>query len=190
MEQDAEKSLRLFFALRPDPDTRGALDRTGKWLHKHWDGRRMRPETLHLTLAFLGQVPVSKLDPLRSLAAAIRAEKFGLHLDQVGCWGHNRVGWMGAGETPPALASLVAALETALQAEGFRIDKRAFVPHITLLRKARCAEASACRAVDWPVDRFVLVESRSGDAGVNYEVIGEWPLDTAAAPGAAGPGEA
>jgi RNA 2',3'-cyclic 3'-phosphodiesterase len=145
MAADAEKTLRLFFALWPDADTRTALDRTGKWLHRHWEGRRTRPETLHLTLVFLGTVDASRLDELRELAAQVRAEKFALNLDQAGCWRHNRVGWLGAGETPPALAILLADLESRLVSSLFRFDKRAFVPHITLLRKARCAEAPACR---------------------------------------------
>ncbi len=176
MAADAEKTLRLFFALWPDVDTRAALDRTGKWLHQHWEGRRTRPETLHLTLVFLGTVDASRLDELRELAAQVRAEKFALNLDQAGCWRHNRVGWLGAGETPPALARLVADLESRLESSLFRFDKRAFVPHITLLRKARCAEPPACRQVDWPVERFVLVESRSTESGVQYQTVGEWPL--------------
>lgn len=181
MAADAEKTLRLFFALWPDADTRAALDRTGKWLHRHWEGRRTRPETLHLTLVFLGTVDASRLDELRELAAQVRAEKFALNLDQAGCWRHNRVGWLGAGETPPALAILVADLESRLESSLFRFDKRAFVPHITLLRKARCAEVPACRPVGWPVDRFVLVESQSTDSGVQYQIVGEWPLATPAA---------
>jgi RNA 2',3'-cyclic 3'-phosphodiesterase len=180
MAADAEKPLRLFFALGPDDNTRAALDRTGKWLHKHWEGRRTRPETLHLTLVFLGAVAATRLDELRELVAEIRAEVFTLHLDQAGCWGHNRVGWLGAEEIPSALAELVADLETRLQAGFFRFDKRAFVPHITLLRKAWCAEVPGCRPVDWAVDRFVLVESRSTEAGVQYEIVGEWPLSTSA----------
>ena len=181
MATDAEKTLRLFFALWPDADTQAALDRTGKWLHKHWEGRRMRPETLHLTLVFLGSVAASRLDALRELAVLVRAEAFALHLDQAGCWGHNRVGWLGAGESPPALATLLADLESRLESSQFRFDKRAFVPHITLLRKVRCAEAPACLPVDWPVDRFVLVESQSTDSGVQYRIVGEWLLATPAA---------
>ena len=178
MAAEAEKTLRLFFALWPDSDIRAALDRTGKWLHRHWEGRRTRPETLHLTLVFLGAVDASRLDELRELAAQVRAEAFALQLDQAGCWRHNRVGWLGAGETPPALAILLADLEKRLESSLFRFDKRAFVPHITLLRKARCAEALACRPVDWSVDRFVLVESQSTESGVQYRIVGEWLLDS------------
>ncbi|MCU0811259.1 MAG: RNA 2',3'-cyclic phosphodiesterase [Thiobacillaceae bacterium] len=181
MAADAEKTLRLFFALWPDSDTRAALDRTGKWLHRHWEGRLTRAETLHLTLVFLGAVDASRLDALRELAAQVRAESFALQLDQAGCWRHNRVGWLGAGETPPALATLVADLENRLESGLIRFDKRAFVPHITLLRKARCAEVPACRPVVWPVDRFVLVESQSTESGVLYQIVGEWPLASAAA---------
>ena len=67
-------SLRLFFALWPDETTQGALYRTGKWMHKHWGGRLMRRDTLHLTLAFLGSMPAEQLDTvIPPYLAAVRS---------------------------------------------------------------------------------------------------------------------
>ena len=71
---DAPATQRLFFALWPDDATRDALDRTGKWLHRHWGGRRMRADTLHLTLAFLGDTPAAARDAFLPMIDAIRAE--------------------------------------------------------------------------------------------------------------------
>jgi len=136
---------------------------------------------VHLTLVFLGAVAASRLDELLDLAAVVRAGRFTLHLDQAGCWRHNRVAWVGAGATPPALAGLVTDLESRLQASLFCFDRRPFVPHITLLRKARCTESPGCRALEWPVDRFVLVESQPTETGVQYRIVGEWPLAAPAA---------
>ena len=127
-------TLRLFFALWPDDATRTALNHTGKWLHKHWDGRRMRADTLHLTLAFLGRIPVAQLDALTTSVGAIEAKAFELTLDQPGYWQHNRVGWLGPSQPPPQLGELVSALNAAIQQSGIAFDARPHVPHVTLLR--------------------------------------------------------
>ena len=169
-------SLRLFFALWPDDATRDALDRTGKWLHRHWGGRRMRAETLHVTLAFLGATPGDRLDALIGCADSIAAESFELVLDRPGYWRHNRVAWLGASETPPLHLALVTALNAALQTGGFPVDARQHVPHVTLLRNTAGGEPPLCKAVRWPVRNFVLVRSHTESTGARYEVIRRWSL--------------
>jgi 2'-5' RNA ligase len=169
-------TLRLFFALWPDDATRDALDRTGKWLHQHWGGRRMRADTLHITLAFLGSTPAAQLDALIACADGVEAEAFELVLDQAGYWRHNRIGWLGASQTPPQHGELVKALNAALQRAGFPVDARPHLPHVTLLRKSRGGEVPACTTVRWPVTDFVLVRSRTASDGAHYEVIRHWLL--------------
>jgi 2'-5' RNA ligase len=169
-------SLRLFFALWPDDATRDALYRTGKWLHKHWGGRLMRADTLHITLAFLGSTPAAQLDTLIACADTVETDAFEMNLDQAGYWRHNRIGWLGVTETPPQHIELVAALNTALQAAGFPVDARPHVPHVTLLRKSVGGEVPPCEPVRWPVSDFVLVASRTEAEGAHYEVIRRWPL--------------
>src|SRR3989338_1351130 len=83
----------LFFALWPDGKTRDALDKAGKQLHAACGGRPTKRETIHLTLVFLGDVPVERIDELRTLAAQVSAPSFELVLTQLGWWKHNRVAW-------------------------------------------------------------------------------------------------
>jgi 2'-5' RNA ligase len=173
------QSLRLFFALWPDDATRDALNRTGKWLHQHWGGRRMRADTLHITLAFLGSTPTEQLNDLIACADSVQSEAFELVLDQAGYWRHNRIGWLGAGEMPAPHLELVSALNVALQAAGFPVDPRPHVPHVTLLRKSMGGEVVPCMPVRWPVNDFVLVKSRTESDGAQYEVIWRWPLNRA-----------
>lgn len=186
MAEEGEGTLRLFFALWPDEDTRRALERTGKSLHRFWNGRRMRAETLHLTLVFLGAVPASRLPALLEVAAAVRAGPFMLRLDRSGCWARNRIGWLGAAMVPGELERLVAGLQAGLEAAAFAFDRRAFVPHVTLLRKVWCREAPDCQAIEWPMDNFALVESYPTEQGAQYRVLGQWPLRSPAAAPAAG----
>lgn len=169
-------SLRLFFALWPDESTRTTLNHTGKWLHKHWGGRRMRADTLHLTLAFLGRTPVAQLDALLASVDTVQAKPFELTLDQPGYWRHNRIGWFGASQPPTQLDDLVDAVNTAIQAAGVNFDVRPYVPHVTLLRSTAGGELPACEPVNWAVRDFVLVSSRTEADGAYYEVIRRWPL--------------
>lgn len=169
-----EPSSRLFFALWPEEVTRAALDQIAANLHASWGGRRMHGDTLHMTLAFLGETPIPRLDELRELAATISCEAFTLILNRPGCWQQNRVGWLGLSATPPALAQLVAALRQAMHASKVAFDDKRHVPHVTLLRNAQCGPLTSCPTVIWHANDFVLLASRRQQPG--YDVLGTWPL--------------
>ncbi|HET9463642.1 MAG TPA: RNA 2',3'-cyclic phosphodiesterase [Thiobacillus sp.] len=172
----APDTLRLFFALWPDDATRDALDRAGKRLHQHWGGRRMRAETLHITLAFLGSTPAEQLDGLTACVDTVRTDAFELVLAQAGYWRHNRIGWLGASQMPPPYIELVGTLNAALRGAGFAVDARPHVPHVTLLRNSAGGEVPECTPVHWPISDFVLVASRREADGMHYDVIRRWPL--------------
>jgi 2'-5' RNA ligase len=167
---------RLFFALWPDDATRAALNRTGKWLHQHWGGRRMRADTLHITLAFLGDLPAAQLDALLQGIHGIPVGTFELSLDQAGHWSHNRIGWLGLSQPAKPLENLVSALRDQLRALDIPFDARPHTPHITLLRKAQGGATVECLPVNWTVDRFVLVRSNPQADGVHYYVLQTWQL--------------
>ncbi|OZA24003.1 MAG: 2'-5' RNA ligase [Hydrogenophilales bacterium 17-61-9] len=169
-------SLRLFFALWPDDATRTALNRTGKWLHQHWGGRRMRADSLHLTLAFLGSTPVEQLELLLGCADRVQPKIFELILEQPGYWRHNRIGWLGATRTSPQYVELANALNATLTSAGFAVDARPHVPHVTLLRNTAGGELPHCAPVRWPINEFVLAASRTGADGSHYDVIKRWAL--------------
>jgi 2'-5' RNA ligase len=169
-------TLRLFFALWPDDATRDALNRTGKWLHQHWGGRRMRTDTLHITLAFLGTTPVEQLDAVIASADSVKTEAYDLVLDQAGYWRHNRIGWLGASDTLPQHFELIAQLNAGLNQAGFPVDPHPHVPHVTLLRNTAGGEVPACIPVRWPIKEFVLVKSATESDGAHYAVMRRWPL--------------
>ena len=170
----AEITARLFFALWPDDATRAAFDQIAANLHANWGGRRMLSDTLHMTLAFLGDTPIARLDALRELAATVPGEAFTLQLDRPGCWQHNHIGWLGLASAPPALMQLVKDLRQAMKASKFAFDEKRFVPHITLCRNAQCGPSPSCQPVVWRAQDFVLLASRKQRPG--YDVLGTWPL--------------
>ncbi|MGV3652978.1 MAG: 2'-5' RNA ligase family protein, partial [Noviherbaspirillum sp.] len=74
-----QSSLRLFFALWPDQETRTALAA----LQSHVPGRRIRPGNLHVTLVFLGLQPAALLPTLRAILASLPPPDFLLEVDRI-----------------------------------------------------------------------------------------------------------
>ena len=179
------ESKRLFFALWPGTGGAERLAHAAHLVHAACGGRVMRRETLHLTLVFLGNVPLAKLQASRAAAANVRGETHQLNFDRWGGWRRPGIVWAGCGATPPQLVALVQALQQGLREIGLAIEERTFSPHVTLLRNARAADLGALPPLDpivWPVEDFVLVESQSAAGGAAYRIIDRWPLGNACPP--------
>jgi 2'-5' RNA ligase len=101
---------RVFFALWPDDTVRRALSDCGEALYRQVGGKLTRAESVHLTLLFLGDVPVARVEALQAVGAGAAFEPFTLRLDRVGCWKHNQIAWAAPSRMPPALGQLVQAL--------------------------------------------------------------------------------
>lgn len=135
----------------------------------------MRPESVHITLAFLGSAGPALVPEIAAAAARVAPRAFVLRLDESGYWRHNQIAWAGAQQVPPDLTALVFDLRAALAAAAIPFDPKPFVAHVTLVRKARPGFAlPRLEPFDWPVREFVLVRSVTGPDGSRYEVIGRW----------------
>ena len=174
-QADDTERERVFFALWPDADTVRSLHELAGQTQAACGGRRLRPDTLHLTLAFIGDVALPRLPELVAVGDRIGAATFTLVLDRMGSWRHNRIVWAGAREVPEPLAGLAAGLGGALEAAGFAIERRRFAPHVTLLRNARQSIVEqSVPAIEWRVERFVLVKSERSAEGSRYRAIRTW----------------
>ncbi len=170
---------RLFFALWPDAGAATALEAAARLAHAACGGRCLQRDSLHLTLAFLGDLPAERAAAAEAAAADLAGEAFPLRLDRLGYWRHNRILWAGC-DLPPPLAALAAELAARLGAAGFTLEARPFAAHVSLLRNARCQTPPALDApIDWPVGGFVLVESQLSRSGARYQVRRRWPLRSA-----------
>ncbi|MCX8017841.1 MAG: RNA 2',3'-cyclic phosphodiesterase [Rhodocyclaceae bacterium] len=168
---------RVFFALWPDDAAREALAEAAAQAARRCGGRRMRADGLHLTLAFIGAVTPAQLDMPQALTGEVREAPYPLQLDRLGFWQHNRIVWAGCHQTPSGQRRLVEALATGLAAAGFTLDGRPHVPHVTLLRNARCVgPLDELAPVRWSVEAFTLVESLLQPDGARYRVLARWPL--------------
>lgn len=173
--------MRLFFALWPAAAAAAELEKIAQRCHEFYRGKPTRTQTIHITLAFLGDVDDDRVDDVITAGNGVGRQAFELVVDRIGYWRHNRLLWAGVAPSD-ALADLVDRLRGALKTAGFTIDDegRRFVPHITLIRKVAGTEhRSALPSIEpirWPCTRFVLVRSRLSTAGPDYEVMAEYPL--------------
>jgi len=168
-------TARVFFAAWPPPEAQRALGDLAGRLKRECGGRALPARNIHLTLVFLGEVARERLPRLEALAAAVTVPWFEIRVDHVGYWRHNRVVWAGVEHGAAELGALAMGLEQALAGGGFHFDQRAYVPHITLLRNARRAPATASvRPVAWPVTGHALVESVPFEHARLYRVLRTW----------------
>ncbi|HLU46451.1 MAG TPA: RNA 2',3'-cyclic phosphodiesterase [Planctomycetota bacterium] len=155
--------------------------------------RWVRPDQLHLTLRFFGEIPEDRGDLLREPIAAIASEhpEWSARLGELGVFGSRaspRVLWLGVEDRGGRLARLQAAIETAVRGAGFPPESRPWRPHITLARGKQPArrgrgmprdalEEVAARApeetaswpgLDFPVRELVLLSSVLGSGGSVY----------------------
>jgi RNA 2',3'-cyclic 3'-phosphodiesterase len=99
----------------------------------------IREDTLHLTLKFLGDIPVANVEQLSAAAgmAASKVEPFEVVVEGCGAFplrGQPRVLWIGIEDPSGNLAELQQALEQECDANGFAREPRPFHPHLTIAR--------------------------------------------------------
>lgn len=137
---------RLFIALTPPPAVRDTLAALAQPLPGvTWTP----PEQLHVTLRFLGDVPVETIEPIISRLATVHVEPFVLPIETVGTFPPNRpprLLWIGVGSGHPRLFQLRQRLDDALLAAGLQLDVRTFHPHVTL---ARMTENASPAVAHW-----------------------------------------
>jgi RNA 2',3'-cyclic 3'-phosphodiesterase len=173
-----EKSVRVFFAIWPGKAERAALAAWRAPLHKQCGGRMMRPDTLHTTLVFLGNVAERRLEALQLAAAEVAGLPFEICFDVARYWGHNHIVYAAPDKSPELLLKLVSDLEHGLRRHRFQFDRRAYKPHVTLLRNAKWKDEPlpAMPHATWQVRDFALVQSLSDENGARYRVLARFPL--------------
>lgn len=134
--------MRAFVAIEvPEPIRRELARHQAAFRHALGDqGDQVswvRPEGIHLTLKFLGEVPEEGVG--RVIAALKSIGKFAPFSVEIRGFGffptasRPRVLWAGV-VVPPILGSLASQVDAALAGAGFERDDRAFTPHLTLCR--------------------------------------------------------
>ena len=131
---------RTFIALETNQDLQRHLSGVIRQVARVFPAVRwVDPVTIHLTLAFLGELSDAQLIEAEQAAtqAVQEVRPFQYRLTHFGIFGSPRsprVIWMGIEEPAGALTALHRALQKELLSRGFQIDTRPFSPHLTLAR--------------------------------------------------------
>ena len=89
----------------------------------------MAAENLHITLAFLGDLTATQRSATINCCVPL-PRSFNIILDRIGFWKNRGLVWIGPRESNPEFDQFVEDLRIKLRRLGFRVDRRAFVPHI------------------------------------------------------------
>jgi RNA 2',3'-cyclic 3'-phosphodiesterase len=179
--------VRAFVAVFPPPEIREALVSAARELPVVGAVRWIRPENVHLTLKFLGDVREEDLlDRVEGALEVVcgRHEPFEAEPSAFGAFPsarRARILWAGIDEGSDRLRALAEDVESSLQPLGFEREDQAYMPHLTLGR-AR-ARPVVLEAVETPstipnftVRNMELLQSVPGGAGVTYPTLATFPL--------------
>jgi len=100
------------------------------------DARWMKPESLHVTLKFIGEQPGAAVERIKNALGTIAIEPAEIHFSGYGFFPtakSPRVFWIGI-DAGPQLATLAAAIDEQTATLGIPKEDRAFSPHLTLAR--------------------------------------------------------
>jgi RNA 2',3'-cyclic 3'-phosphodiesterase len=149
-----------------------------------------RPEKLHVTLKFLGEIARACATELSvAAAAAVRSvSPFDLRVEGAGTFpprGLARVLWLGVQDAKGALAELQQHLEDECARAGFAREARPFHPHLTIARlrrpegARRLAELHREKGFSSPafsVNDLVIIRSELGPGGSRYTELARHAL--------------
>ena len=148
-------TIRTFVAIELSDKIKRVLSELMQSLHeKDIRGVRLvRPEGVHLTLKFLGDIPVGKVGAVTEALSCVTSHApFELGLDGTGVFPNERrprVLWVGIKGDMAPLNALQSDVENALEGIGFRRERRGFSPHFTIGRIRDSASAKdRLRAVE------------------------------------------
>jgi 2'-5' RNA ligase len=152
------------------------------------DARWTRPEGIHLTVKFLGEISDAQTKQVVEALTQIGPfEPFSIEVKGFGFFPQAqrpRVFWAGV-MAPPALTQLAAQVENRMEKIGFAREDRAFSAHLTLARfqvprPQPALEAAIAARADtslgaFNASEFFLFESKLSPQGAQYRKVVRFP---------------
>ena len=146
---------RTFIAIELSPPLKAKLAELQEQLRPRLPPSSIRwvqPDSIHLTLKFLGDTPTDKIEGIQTALARAAAQvaPFSFTVGELGCFPNNRqprVVWVGLQEPTGTLARLQQAVEELVAPLGFPTEGRPFSPHLTLGRVQRHASRAEVRQI-------------------------------------------
>jgi RNA 2',3'-cyclic 3'-phosphodiesterase len=182
---------RCFIAVELSKDAKDELSRIIAALKTpHADVKWMLPETMHLTLKFLGDVTEHRSEDIKRLLTEVARNNtsFDILLSGVGVfpdWKHPKVVWAGIGTGADNTESLAKEVEDAMALTGFAREGRLFRPHLTIGRVKQLiekkefkkkAEGIAVNPAQSHVNEIVMFRSKLTPEGAIHTPLARFQL--------------
>jgi len=155
--------MRLFVALDMNDDIRNRIARFLEGVRGFApDVRWVRPESLHVTLKFVGERSEEDVERIKQSLATIEAEAIEMRFCSYGFFPgarEPRVFWIGI-EAGPELAYLAATVDATLASLGIPKEEHTFSPHLTLARGARGSGSPRRQKKDGPNSTFQRLQEK------------------------------
>lgn len=183
------ETLRAFIALDLPEEAKDFLMRfVEKQKVLYPEGKWVRKEHFHITLAFFPALPADHVESIRGILEDLGAlfPPYRVLLGEVGTfpsWQRARVLWIGFNEDGKRKTkSLVEAILPKLQAIGIPLEKeREFIPHVTLARFRMPVRLNRIAFSEWSpfpviIGEIALFESILKPSGPVYQKLVCVPL--------------
>ncbi|HCR43139.1 MAG TPA: RNA 2',3'-cyclic phosphodiesterase [Ruminococcaceae bacterium] len=176
--------MRLFYAVTFGGDTKSRLGALMDKIRPYCtNGRFSEAENLHLTLAFLGEVPYCSVADAKRAADETEAAPFSAGLNGLGRFKRSGgdIIWIGV-KKRKELSEIYVRLCAALRKNGFKTDSRPYAPHVTLARQAVLIPGAqksldaVGETINFPVGGISLMKSERINGKLRYTEIYSKPL--------------
>jgi len=189
MKKTPKETIRIFIAVELPQEIQDRLGRLQSDFKASMpDVRWTKYSNIHLTLKFLGDVQISRIDKISEALreVAVKFSPFKMNLAGMGAFPNSRrprIVWVGVEKGFDELVEIANSIEGSMKRLGFPREKRRFSPHLTVGRIRRLTNPAAMtEALDkarvgelgeFTVERISLIKSQLDPAGSIYTTLTE-----------------
>ena len=176
-------NIRTFIALELSHEAKQELARLEETFRQaDADARWVNPESIHLTLKFLGSISEEKIPGIMARLEGIASGEtpFYMTLDSAGVfpkWDRAKVLWAGIGKGARRIKDIADKVSASMEVEGFEKESREFKSHVTIgrMRSAKnkdklreIVESTKVNPVSSRISSIILFRSDLSKAGAQH----------------------
>ena len=192
MKKKTRETVRTFIAVELPQEIHDALRQLQDVLGGSMpDVRWTKASNIHLTLKFLGDVQVSRLDAISESLKDVAGQfpHFNVRLAGIGAFPNSRkprIVWAGIDQGADELVQMAQKIEASMKRLGFPREKRPFRPHLTIGRVRNLKHpvvmtealerADVGKLGEFTVQQASFIKSQLDPAGSIYTTLAEASL--------------